>query len=137
MIFHQRIVWIVAMSIYIAAFESAFAKSGSNSKCASVLFVREEENGSMNLLPSSILIDGKCALSIAGGTASRLRIAAGQHVFQIVSRDLYDPASHHLWTSRKWKIRLVSDTRYEARISPLFQRSAYNGRWGMWIKQVP
>ncbi len=59
-----------------------------------VIFVRQESEGSLNILPSSITCESWERLVLTGGAAGSVYLIEGEYEFQVFSREPYEPQSN-------------------------------------------
>jgi hypothetical protein len=94
-------------------------------------FFRLEENGILNVRPSSIVVDGHIIGVIIGGQFKCFTLRVGNHVAKASSRDPYNPASNHpsAWESAPFTLDIRRGYTIYVRISPKSSGAAYIGPW--------
>lgn len=100
---------------------------------ATVEFEREEENGSVNIVPCTLVLSDHQKVTISGGDRAAVSVSPGFFEVTAFSIDPYTPGSSETaWHSRPTAFRVADGERLKVFIEPASSGSTYIGGWSIY-----
>ncbi len=130
----QSIRWIALLLMLQAAISSSWAaayKPTQKDLSSQICIERPENNGSVNITASHVVFSNHQELTLIGGQAACLFVAAGVYFFVVQSINPYDPESTNsqAWISQEMKVQAKRGGVGIFEVEPKSEGAAYVGGW--------
>jgi len=100
---------------------------------AVIEFERQEDNGSVNILPCILFVSDHQKVILSGGERAVLTVSPGSFSVTAFSADPYSPNSTATaWRSPRTRIQVSTGERLRVRVEPTATGSTYSGGWTIW-----
>jgi hypothetical protein len=97
---------------------------------ATMEFERQENNGLVNLVPSTLVLSDHQKVTLSGGERAVVSVSAGSFYVMASSIDPYSPHSgERTWRSPRTRFQVVPGERLRVFVEPAASGSTYCGRW--------
>jgi len=97
---------------------------------ATIEFVRQEDNGSVNIVPCTLILSNNQKVTLSGGDRASLSVAPGNFYVTALSIDPYTPdLSERAWRSPRTKFRVAAKETLRVFVDPASSGSTYTGGW--------
>ena len=97
---------------------------------ATIEFDRQEDNGSVNILPCTLVLSGGQTVTLGGGERAVVSVQPGTFHVTAFSIDPYTPHSdERAWRSPSVRFHVASGERLRVFVEPASSGSAYTGGW--------
>ena len=97
---------------------------------ATIEFERQEDNGSVNIVPCTLVLSDDQKIVLSGGERAVISIAAGSFYVAAFSIDPYSPHSdERAWRSRRRRFRVAERETLRITVEPASSGSTYTGGW--------
>jgi hypothetical protein len=97
---------------------------------ATIEFERQEDNGSVNIVPCTLVLSDHQKITLSGGERAAVSISPGSCYVTAFSIDPYSPHSdERAWRSPRMIFEVASGERLRVVVEPASSGSTYTGRW--------
>jgi hypothetical protein len=97
---------------------------------ASIEFERQENNGSVNIVPCTLVLSDHQTITLRGGERAIVSLRPGSFYVTAFSIDPYSRQSdQRAWCSSPVRFQASSGERLRVLVEPAFSGSIYNGGW--------
>ena len=105
---------------------------GVHEDVAVIEFEREEDNGSVNIIPCTIVLSDHQRIKLSGGERAVASVSPGSFYVTAFS---VDPYSRHsdatAWRSPRTRFQVASGERLRVSVEPAASGSTYTGGWSI------
>ena len=97
---------------------------------AVVEFERQEDNGSVNILPCTVTLSDRQKVTLIGGERAVVSVSPGSFCVTASSADPYSPNSRATaWRSPRTRFQVSVGERLQVQVEPTATGSTYSGGW--------
>lgn len=97
---------------------------------AMVEFERQEDNGSVNIVPCTLVLSDHQKITLGGGGRAAVSVSPGSFYVAAFSIDPYSPHSdERAWHSSRTTFEVASGERLRVVVEPASSGSTYTGGW--------
>jgi hypothetical protein len=97
---------------------------------ATIEFERREDNGSVNIVPCTLVFSDHQSITLSGGERAIVSVSAGSFYVTAFSIDPYSPHSdERAWRSPRTRFHVESGERLRVLVEPASSDSTYTGGW--------